>query len=192
MARLVLVAAMTALIAAPVAAQNVGRTRSQLVQSDPGEQMYLGVRCNPRDLDESPRVATELDDLDGIYEAIGFGFTGEVKVPGGQPHSFAKNSDSIYDEEIPKSALLEAINDGTRLRQGDLHFRFTGNRTGFSIERCYPQAVVHICALMAAVCGDRDYALACGSRYVRQDSGTLVEKLRRILDEHDGPPSPVR
>lgn len=147
----------------------------------------MSADCNPRDLDSAPRVTTELEDLEGIYETIGFGFNGEVNVTGGSIHSFDKSFSSIIYEDIPESALLGAIRDGVRLGQTDLHFKFTGDSTGNVVQRRYPQALVNICALMATLCGDSDYSLACGSEYVKRDSEVLVEKLRTLVDEHENP-----
>ena len=174
-------------LAAPLTAQNVGLTQSVLVQSDAGEKLSLEVRCNPRDLDFDPIVRTDLENLDGIYETIGFGFAAEVNVTGGSSHSFSSSFSSIAYEEIPESTVLEAIRDGVRLEQTDLHLKFTGASTSNVVERRYPQAVVKICSLLATVCGDSDYALACGSGYVTRDASVLVEKLRMLIDEHENP-----
>ena len=175
------------IIAQPLLSQNVGRTQTVLIQSNPGEKLLLDLDCNPRNLDENPTITTYLDDLDGIYEQIGYGIMGEIQVMGGIVHHFARDYGSLLFLDIPKPVALEAVRDGVRLSQTEIRLKITGAFTGNSIERIYPQAVVYICSTMAALCGDMEYIVACGSQYVTRDSSVLVQKLKQILLEHETP-----
>ena len=179
------------IVAQPLLSQNVGQTRTALFQSNLGEELSLDLNCNPRNLDENPTIVTDLVDLNGIYEQIGYGIIGEIQVMGGTVHHFMKDYSSLLFFEIPKSVVLGAVRDGVRLSQTEIRLKITGASTGNSVERIYPQAVVYICSTMAALCGDMEYIVACGSQYVTRDSDVLVQKLKQILIEHETPGTPV-
>ena len=179
------------IVTQPLCSQHVGQSESILVQSDSGERLSLEISCNPRNLDDPSEILIDIDGLDGIYDLIGYGFTGEVSVLGGIAHHFATSYGSIYLEPIPKATVLEAVRDGIRLKQHELILRVTGTSTGYRIERRYPQGVTNICAFMAALCGDRDYTLACGSSYVKSDADVLVQKLKQLLIEYEAPAAVV-
>ena len=171
----------------PLFSQNVGPSESNLIQSNPGERLSLEMSCNPRNLDAPSQILTDIDDLDGIYELVGFGYTAGVSVLGGTAHHFARTYNSIYSESIPKGVMLEAVRDGIRLGQHELNLWFVGDMTGYRIERRYPQGVINVCSFMAALCEDRDYVLACGSTYVKSDAEVLIEKLSVLIQQYQNP-----
>ena len=175
------------IIIQPLFSQNVGLSESILIQSNPGERLSLEMSCNPRNLDAPSEILTELDDLHGIYELVGFGFTAGVSVLGGTAHQFAREFSSIYYESIPKVAMLEAVRDGIRLNQHELNLWFVGSRTGYRLERRYPQGVINVCSFMAALCEDRDYVLACGPTYAKSDAEVLVQKLSVLVQQYKNP-----
>ena len=188
--------------------QSVDYTKSYLAQNEPGDQLYLKVRCNPRNLSFSARVRFVTHDhlIDAneigvypwpVYFEKAKADRCEAKVLGGVPESFFLTSlrrpfsfkgSSVG---IPRDVLLAVIRDGVRLGKTELHLRFTGSTAGgYEFRRSYSNAITNICTMMATLCGDSEFIAACGNSGGSDNAAftSLLNDLKRVVRDHTPTP----